>query len=157
MEESVKRYIIETFRVKYHLGDRREKSRILDELVSRFECHRKHATRLMKPQRPGRKRKGNKRGRKSKYDNPEFLKALHKARRVMEYRNAEVVKENMAEWLPFIEKHYGVFKVDIRDKLLSICASTIKRYVKRLREQAGKGIGTTRPGSILRNEIPIRT
>ena len=58
----------------------------------------------MKKPKASQKKVIKKRGRKSKYDTPEFLSALHKVRRVMEFRNAEVMKENMAEWPPFIEK-----------------------------------------------------
>lgn len=157
MEESVKQYVLETFRNKYHRGGRREKSEILKEVCLRFECHRKHAIRLMKKGTPGRKPAPQKRGPKSKYDTPEFLRALHRVRRSMEYRNAEVMKANMAEWLPFIEKHYGSFSPELREKLLTISAATMKRYFQRMREQAGKGLSTTRPGSILRTEIPILT
>jgi hypothetical protein len=75
----------------------------------------------------------------------------------MEFRNAEVMVANMPEWLPFIEKHYGTFAPHTREKLLSISAATIKRYVHRLREQGGQGLSTTRPATILRRKIPIRT
>lgn len=158
MEQSVERYILESFREKYHRAGRKEKSRILDEVCEALTCHRKHAVRLMRKRSPGRKPAPQKRGRKSKYDVPEVLRALHKVRRVMEYRNAEVIKENMAEWLPYIEEAYGSFSDEVRARLLSMSAATMKRLVKRLREQASEhGIGTTRPSSILRNEIPIRT
>lgn len=157
MKEIVKRHILESFRERYHRVRRKGKGEILKELESLLSCHRKHATRLMRKQPPGRKPAGQKRGRKSKYDNPEFLAALHKVRRIMEFRNAEVMKGNMPEWLPFIEKHRGVFSEGVKENLLAISASTMKRYFRRAREQAGNGIGTTRPGSILRNEIPIRT
>jgi len=75
----------------------------------------------------------------------------------MEFRNAEVLKENMSEWLPFIERHYGAFEPEIRAKLLQISAATMKRYFQRMREQASSGLSTTRPATILRSEIPIRT
>lgn len=156
MEGVVKHYILETFREKYHLGSKKAKGEILDEVCGEFGWHRKHAIReLSKP--IGKKPSRNKRGRKSKYDGPDFLKALYQVRRVMEFRNAEVMKENMPEWLPFIEGQYGAFSPDVREKLLSISASTMKRKFRRLREEAGKGLSTTRPGSILRTEIPICT
>lgn len=159
MEEVVKRHLIESLREKYHRGGkkRKEKSEILQEVQNLLGCHRKHAIRAMKKRAPGRKLKPGKRGRKSKYDIPEFLSGLHKVRRIMEFRNAEVMKGNMAEWLPFIEKHRGVFTPEIREKLLTISAATMKRYFRRMREQAGSGLSTTRPGSILRTEVPIRT
>jgi hypothetical protein len=157
MEESVKRYIFESFRERYHQGSKRDKSSILEEVCKLLSCHRKHAIRVMKRCPPGRKPGGARRGRKSKYDTPDFIRALHRVHKTMEIRNAEVMKENMAEWLPFIEKHYGAFSLDVREKLLAISPSTIKRLTKRMREQAGHGLATTRPGSILRTEIPIRT
>lgn len=159
MEEVVKRHLLESLREKYHRLGRKKKAKaeILQEVQNLLGCHRKHAIRTMKRKTPGRKSTPAKRGRKSKYDTPAFLSALHKVRRVMEFRNAEVMKMNMLEWLPFIEKHRGAFAADIREKLLSISASTMKRYFRRMREQGGGGLSTTRPGSILRTEVPIRT
>lgn len=156
MEEKLKRYIIESFRDKYHRSKKKVKGQVLEEVCKLLNCHRKHAIRVMKGKKACLK-KPEKRGRKSKYNNPEFLSALHKVRRVMEFRNAEVIKENMSEWLPYIEKHRGVFSKEVRNNLLTISASTMKRFFKRAREQAGTGLSTTRPGSILRTEIPIRT
>lgn len=156
MEESVKRYILESLREKYHRASKKGKGSLLKEVEELLGCHRKHAIRVMKKRHPGRKPRGERRGRKSKYDCPVFLSALHKVRRVIEFRNAEVMKGNMPEWLPFIEKHRGPFPVEIRDKLLSISAATMKRYFRRAREQAGHGLSTTRPGSTLRTEILIR-
>jgi len=157
MEESVKRYILESFREKYHRAGKLGKGELLEGVQKHLGCHRKHAIRAMRRRSPGRKPAGRKRGRKSKYDTPEFLKALSRVRRVMEFRNAEVIKANLPEWLPFIEQHYGVFTDEVKSKLLTISAATMKRYFKRARELGGKGLATTRPGSILRTEIPILT
>lgn len=134
MEEPVKRHILESFRERYHRGSRLRKSEILDEVQNQLGCHRKHATRLMRKGQPGRKPAGKKRGRKSKYDFPEFLRALHRVRKVMEFRNAEVMKMNMPEWLPFIEKHYGEFSPDVREKLLAITSTRPWSVQKRLGE-----------------------
>lgn len=157
MEPRVREYIVETARKKYHRGSKKEKGEVLDDICEQLGCHRKHAIRLMKKLQVGRKPNPKKRGPKSKYDEPRFLKALYKVRRVMEFRATEVIKESMPEWLPYIEQHYGKFDEDVREKLLTISASTMKRKLKRLREQNGKGLSTTRPGSILRTEIPIST
>lgn len=157
MESNVKWYLIESFRGNYHRSGRDGKGKILSEVMELLNCHRKHAIRLMREKAFQKKPRTSKRGRKSKYDNKEFLQALHRVRKVMEFRNAEVVKENMAEWLPFIEAQYGEFNKEVREKLLIISASTMKRLIRKLREENGKGLCTTRPGSILRTEIPIRT
>ena len=157
MNEVPKRYYLESVRWKYHRAGKKQKGVLLTEVCERLGCHRKHAIRLMKPRKRGRKPAGKKRGRKSKYDDPEFLKALHLVRKLMEYRNADVICANMEEWLPHIERHHGEFPAEIRNKLLSISPSTVKRYVKLRREAGGRGLCTTRPGSLLRNEIPIQT
>lgn len=157
MDERLKRYLLESLREKYHRAGKCGKGALLHEVQELLACHRKHAVRVMKRRPPGRKAAPGKRGRKSRYDTPEFLRALHIVRRVMEFRNAEVMTANMREWLPFIEQHYGAFPDDVRSKLLSISASTIKRYLHRLREQGGSGLSTTRPSTTLRNEIPVRT
>jgi len=158
MEEAIKRYNLESLRMKYHrVGTRKKaKGEILKEVQELLDCHRKHAIRAMRAGAP-RRGAGKKRGRKSKYRSPEFLSALHKVHRMMEFRNAEVMRENMPEWLPFIERHKGAFAPEVRDKLLSISAATMKRCFRRMRELGGDGLSTTRPVSTLRTEIPIRT
>lgn len=157
MEGLVKQYILESLRERYRRSSKKGKGEVLDKVCSELGCHRKHAVRLMRKRPPGRKGAAGKRGRKSKYNNPAFLRALHRVRRVMEFRNAEVIKANIPEWLPFIEAHFGAYETTVRELLLSISPATMKRYFRLLREQGGKGLSTTRPGSILRNEIPVRT
>jgi len=63
----------------------------------------------------------------------------------MEFRNAEVIKENVPERLPLIEKHCGDFPDEVKTKLLTISASTIRRYSKRARELGGRGRGYQQP------------
>lgn len=157
MEESVKHYIFESFRLRYVSANRKGKSEILDEICAKFNCHRKHAVRLMKPKFGGKRLKGSKRGPKPKYKDPEFLRALHRVRKVMEFRASPIIKSNMPEWLPSIENHYGAFSAEVREKLLKVSTATMDRYFKWMREQGGKGLTTTRPGKILRNEIAIQT
>jgi hypothetical protein len=139
MEEVVKRHILESFREKYHRVGKLAKGELLKEAQDLLGCHRKHAIRAMKRRPAGRKPSGKKRGGKSKYADPAFLKALARVWRVMEFRNAEVIKENLPEWLPFIERHYGDFPEEVRTKLLAISAPMMKRYFKRARELGGQG------------------
>ena len=155
MEMKAKRQLIESFKRRYHHADYGQRKRLLSEVCELFTWHRKHAVRrLNEPlavDKPARKKPG----RKSTYGDPEFLKALHRVRKVMEFRNAKVMKANMVEWLPFIEQEYGVFTDSVRGRLLRISPATIDRYLKRARDAAGTGLSTTRPGSMLRNEIPV--
>ena len=80
--------------------------------------------------RSGRKSVGKKRGPKSRYADPEFLKGLRLVWREMEGRASKLIKADLPEWMPSIEKHNGNFEESVRDRLLTISAATIDRYLK---------------------------
>lgn len=155
MERLVKEQLFESFKRRYHRAKYKQKRDILDEVCELFEWHRKHAIRRLNEKSVVIKSSIRKKGRKSRYGDPDFLKALHRVRKTMEFRNSKVMKANMEEWLPFIEEQYGEFKDSVRERLLTISPSTMDRYFKKARDAAGKGLSTTRPGSTLRNEIQI--
>jgi hypothetical protein len=54
MEENVKRYILESFREKYHRAGKLGKGQLLEEVQKLLGCHRKHAIRAMRRRSPGR-------------------------------------------------------------------------------------------------------
>lgn len=61
-------------------------------------------------------------------------------------------------WLPFYERHYDPLTPEIQRQLLNISPATIDRRLKPIRAKlSGKGLGGTKPGTLLRNQIPIRT
>jgi hypothetical protein len=61
-------------------------------------------------------------------------------------------------WLPFYEKAYEKLSDEVRNKLLSISAATIDRLLAPTRAKTRpRGLCATKPGSLLRNQIPIRT
>ena len=60
----------------------------------------------------------------------------------------------MPEWLPSYEEMYEPFPTDIHDRLLTISGSSIDRYLKPFK--AEHGLTLTRPGGVLRSEIPIQ-
>ena len=62
----------------------------------------------------------------------------------------------MPVWLPAYEAVEGAFREDIRGRLLSISAASIDRILKP-DEHLGRGRCGTKPGKLLRSEIPIRT
>ena len=64
------------------------------------------------------------------------------------------LKEAMPEWLPAYEEHYGAFPSDVRERLLSISPATIDRHLQPFKVQ--HGLTLTRPGGVLRSEIPVQ-
>lgn len=66
----------------------------------------------------------------------------------------------MEEAVKKLEKHKEInLSCRVREKLLAICASTIYRILKEVKDRyrIGKGRSGTKPGSLLKAAIPIRT
>jgi len=61
----------------------------------------------------------------------------------------------LPEWIPAYEQHERRLPGEVRDKLLSASGRTLDRLLEPLRVQ-GAGRSLTRPGTLLRQQIPIR-
>jgi hypothetical protein len=67
------------------------------------------------------------------------------------------LKEAMPLWLPHYDQAYGGLDEKIKEKLLSMSGSTIDRLLKTLRARYPKRLGGTKPGTLLKHQIPIKT
>lgn len=141
--------------VKRYVGaGRRYKQKILDEFCEICGYHRKHAIRLLNRRQDRPKRKP---GRPSKYGKAE--------RRVLEViwlasnrPCSKRLKAALAIWLPHYERQEGALPASVRQKLLGISARSLDRLMKPVRRQHGiRGRCGTRPGSLLKQQIPIKT
>jgi hypothetical protein len=61
----------------------------------------------------------------------------------------------LPEWIPAYEQHERRMPVEVREKLLAASGRTLDRLLEPLRGQ-GTGRSLTRPGTLLRQQIPIR-
>lgn len=138
---------------RYRKADRIQKKQLLDEIEDLHGIHRKTAIRLLNPQKRGRKAESKKRGPKSKYDNPEFLKALRLFWKQTDYMCSKLLHASKKDWIPSTERHHGEFSQEVKEQLYQISASTIDR---KLKPHKGKSKGGTKPGSLLKTEIPIQ-
>jgi hypothetical protein len=139
---------------RYQRAGRRYKSKILDEFCAVCGYTRKYAISLL-GRKPGRRRK--KPGPPRRYDARVFepLKALWLA---AEQLCSKRLKAALPLWLPFYEAEHGALEESVRRKLLQISAATIDRRLKQERARyRGKGLCGTRPGGLLKHQIPIRT
>jgi len=60
--------------------------------------------------------------------------------------------------MPFYEQEYGKLPEEVKNKLLLISPATIDRLLKPSKiKYKRKGLCGTKPGSLLKNQIPIRT
>lgn len=159
MHKLEKSLLIESFRWKYHRSGKNTKGEILTEIEEKLGVHRKHAIRLLREaHKPKPRRKERRpRGRKSTYDEPEFLKALRGLWMITDQMGPRLLRKSIPSWLPGFEKKQGTITTETRSKLLTISHATIERKLRGARAKIGKGRCGTKPGNMLRTEIPIRT
>jgi hypothetical protein len=145
---------LEAIRVRYRKADRAGKAKILDEFCAVCGYHRKYGIRLLnrKPGRPTPHRVG----RKPKYDSPGLLKALRRIWLVSDQLCSKRLKAALPLWLPHYEAEFGELVDADRQALLTISASSLDRLLKPLRVSHPKGLCGTKPGTLLKRQIPIR-
>jgi hypothetical protein len=136
---------------------RAQKSSLLDEICATTGYDRKYVTRHLAKRRSGRPAR-SKRGRRSIYQDPLLLKPLREIWKASNYPCSKRIKAMIPIWLPKYEAMYGQLGQDEREKILVISAATIDRVMSLTRLQhRGRGKTTTKPGGLLRAQIPIQT
>lgn len=150
-----KREYLEKIRKRYKNADFKKKSIILDEFCLICGYERKYAIRLLnKRLKKQRKRSGP----KPKYSKKKILPVLKNLWLAMDQICSKKMVSAIPEWLPFYEKQFEVITENDKQLLLSISPATIDRILKKVRSRyKQKGMSGTKPGSLLKNQIPIKT
>ena len=141
------------FKDKYRKARKSGKIKLLDELISVHGMHRKSAIRLMANRKGGRKTEGLRRGPKPRYQGKEFVQALRQVWRETKFMNSKLLRKAMTDYVPSVERHYQPFTEHIRNLLFQISSAQIDRILKPYKFKSKSG---TKPGSLIRNEIPIQ-
>ncbi len=151
---SVKEYR-EAIGRRYREAGRREKGVILDEFTEVTRYHRKAVIRLLARDTgpPGRRL-----GRPRRYGG-EVVEAVRVAWEAADRVCGKRLKPFLPELVEVLMRH-GDLKVseEVAEQLGEISAATIDRLLKRYRgRRIRRPLSTTRPGSLLKRAIPIRT
>jgi hypothetical protein len=150
-----KEYLEELFPRYKKAKNKDEKTKILDELCQTCKYHRKHAIRLLAKFKRFIKPKPRKRGKPSIYNHPAILGALERIWKDAYMPCSKRLVTVIPLWLP----HYpGGLNLPVIKALKKISASTIDRILKPVRKKYNRiCISTTKPGTLLRKQIPIKT
>lgn len=139
----------------YQKAGKKEKGHMLQEFCRVCGYHRKYAIRLLNG--PLERERGNPPPHRRYVYSPRTLSILEKVWEVMGYPWSERFKAMMPWLIPFVRTEYGT-DLKTEQELLSISARQIDRRLAKKRSQIRKRrYGTTRPGSLLKHQIPIRT
>lgn len=157
MSVSARRELAGRAAIRYRLAGRKEKGRILDQFCADAGYSRGYAMQLLGSARPV-AGKSPKRARKRKYG-PDVEAALHLlwevSGRVCSKRLVPFLPDLMAQMERCGEARWAEAT---RDKLLQISPATCDRLLHEVRKRnAPKGRSLTRPGTLLRAQIPVRT
>ena len=143
---------------RYKNASRKQKTVILDEFCKNCDYHRKHAIRLLSNFKRFTKPKPKARGKPSIYNKPSILKPLKRIWLTANLPCSKRLKAIIPIWLPSYAEEFGSLPLDIINALKKISHATIDRLLKPTRVKYKKrGISTTKPGSLLRKQIPIKT
>ncbi|MBL7120310.1 MAG: transposase, partial [Dehalococcoidia bacterium] len=146
----------EAVRERYLRASKKGKGAILDEFVNVTGYHRQSAIQLLRRKRqvvPWRRR-----GRARQYD-VHTVEALKVAWEVTE----RICSRRLQPFLPELIKvlrRYGekLMTAEVEVQLCQMCPSTIDRLLPSYRRLGGRRpFSTTKPGSLLKHSIPIRT
>lgn len=158
MSPSSKQDYLRAIYHRYQEASRPQKKLILDELCSVCHFHRKHAIRVLNQTHPFLKPKKKPRGRLSIYKKLEILRPLKKIWLTANLPCSKRFKAILPIWLPSYELSFGPLEKHTKNLLLRISPATIDRLMEPTRRSHSlKGRSTTKPGSLLKKQIPIKT
>ncbi|WP_233437528.1 hypothetical protein [Legionella anisa] len=147
---------LKSLRWRYHRSNKLQKQRILDEFCQTYDYHRKAAARLLR-ELPISDKKPRRPGKKKTYDPAVLLEPLKKIWLATDQMCGTRLKQALPLWLPHYHKYQEQPTEDISEQLLAMSAATIDRLLKPIKVRYGKGLSGTKPGSILRKQIPVST
>lgn len=164
-KQSKKEYINEQ-RQRYRTASRPEQTQLLDEMIKVSRWNRKYLIRVLNKQ-PARQypkaiygEARKKLGRPKQYDAPEILAFVRYFWHTSEQACGKRMKGVVDLWLPWYEQQTGiVLSPSHQAAILKMSAATFDRYLvdERRKHRIGKGRTTTKPGTLLKKNIPIKT
>ena len=152
---SIREYT-EAVRLRYLQAAKKEKGKILDEFTKVTGYHRKAVIRILR--RGKRPRASKKRGHPRWYG-PAVAEALRVAWEATDRLCSKRLHPFLPELVKILRRHGDrSMTVEIEAELWRISPSTIDRLLRPYRRLGGRHpFATTKPGSLLKNAIPIKT
>ena len=148
---------------RYLRASKKQKGRLLDELVALTGYHRWYAVGLLRgggppPGGPRGRAEGGRRQRARRYD-AAVLAALRRIWVIMDCICGKRLAPVLPEMIAVLERHGELQLVPAtRGKLCAISAASIDRLLAAERRRLNvRGRSGTKPGTLLKQQIPIRT
>jgi hypothetical protein len=154
MSKELKNDWLPKLQIRYARRNREGKIQLLNELCEDYHYERKYAIKLLRGNLPvpsGRAHPGPE--RQYAVVEPVVRQIWLTAEQPCGKRLAPVLRQ----WLPFYEGRYGQLSARQRSLIRQVSPATLDRLLAPARAEHCRGRSGTKPGSLLRSEIPIRT
>jgi len=142
---------LERLRRRYQTRGVEGKRRLLDELCEQYGYHRKHAIRLLNDVARARKSPP---GPERQYEG--IAELVERIWTAGEKPCGKRLVEMLPLWLPHYQRHYGKLLPCQRKLTGRVSAATLDRLLLPLRSRQARGLSGTKPGSLLRQQIPLQ-
>ena len=154
MSQNTRIEVLAKLRQRYKSAGLEHKQKLLNQAQELLGYHRKSAIRALRAPVVER---GPRiiTGRPVTYESGVLVPTLRKIWKASDYACGVRLEAMLPEWVPAYEEHEKSLIPEVRDKLLSASGRTLDRLLAPLRFE-GKGRSLTRPGTLLRHQIPIR-
>jgi len=157
MSQITRKEVLNELRRKYVRAGRQYKRALIQQVIDLFGYHRKAAIRALRG-KPRARPPGPAPaiiGRPKEYSAEKLLPALKAIWFAAFQPCGKRLKALLPEWLPAYEQDHRRLCSDVREALLEASPRTLERLTAPLRAQVRRR-GGTKPGSLLRQSIPIR-
>jgi len=155
MSQRSKRELVEATRPRYLKANKAGKAHILNEFVANTGYHRKYAIRILKHRA---KPKGLKKKGRQKVYQGEVVQALSWIWEICGRICSKRLKPFLPEIVSVLERQNELhLTAETKTLLLSMSCATIDRRLGPVRFEHRHGLSTTKPGTLLKKAIPVRT
>ena len=154
MSQPTRNEVLQKLRRRYERAGLEHKGKLLDQAQELLGYHRKSAIRALRARAVVRSPRIMT-GRPRDYEPGLLLPFLRPIWQATDYACGRRLVAMLPEWVPAYEQHERSLPEEVREKLLSASGRTLDRLLEPLRWQEGRRC-LTRPGTLLRHQIPIR-
>jgi len=144
---------LERLKQRYGQRGKEGKSRLLDEFCEHYGYERKYAIKLLRgglPTAPPQSRPG----RERRYE--PILEIVERVWKSAEQPCGKRLAPVLGLWLPHYARHYGRVLPCQKKLLDEVSPATLDRLLSQSKSRALRGLCGTRPGTLLRRQIPIQ-
>jgi hypothetical protein len=144
---------LESFKGRYVQRGKEGKGRLLDEFCEHYGYERKYAIKLLGGKLPGPSSQCQS-GSEPKYE--PVQEVIERIWLSAEQPCGKRLAPALALWLPHYPRHYGRLLPCQRKLLDQVSPATLDRLLAESKSRTLRGLSGTRPGTLLRRQIPIQ-